>query len=437
MHPVATDFGIKSTSECSDPPPGGDVGGGFLHDCLPFAVASTVTVAIATFNLISDWLAYRAILRLDIPAHARAVYNRTCAADTTSLDLHCNVQILPDVYFAFCVAASFAYFLSLVRYGAAFRKKRKNFIDRMDGVPVKRPMWDRHGDEVMLLSMLVVEDLPISCVLLALQIAINCDFYLPLGGAIFVVSVAGTCASVAWKLMRVAWKARHARRRAPRVLSGALLVASLAVVALNLTLLTSSGRHNVPERFLNIDKIAIDRWIDTENIVFAHMDNMRTEPSDGWSRQHDACRDFPRVAAVKDILHSPDTVVVRHLACEQKHMSFRAYFHQRHQRTGRRGGSCVVVFHFLYSTRHRTIFYNYGYRFVRPNNEGACWPPRTDESAENDVTGDAKNSTIPAAEDSPFVDRLTFCPIRHPRASNICGFDIVLNLTLLPISLCL
>ena len=449
MHPVASDFGIKSTSECSDPPPGGDVGGGFLHDCLPFAVASTLTVAIATFNLISDWLAYRALLRLDIPAHARAFYNRTCVGDTTSLDLPCGVRQLPDLYFAFCVAASLAYCVSLARHGAAFRRQRKNFIDRMDGVPLKRPLWDRHGDEVMLLVTLVVEDLPVSCVLLALQVAISCDFYLPLGGAVFVLSVAGTCASVAWKLVRVAWKARHARRRAPRVASGALLVATLAVVALNLTLVTSGGRHGVPERLLDtrlFDKVAIDRWVDSHYVAFAHTVDAPTEPRDTWSRRHDACGDVISIVAVGDVLHTPNTVVERHLACDQQHMSFRSYFHRHHQKRARhRGDQCAVVFRFLYSTRRRTIYYNYGYRFGR-SPAAVCGPPRTDgldvsaeshEVDDNNVTGNTEVTTFsPADEDSPFVGRLVFCQSRHRWDSNVCSFDLVLDRTLLPVSLC-
>ena len=447
MHPIAAGFGIESTTDCSEPPPGGDVGGGFLHDCLPFAVASTVTVAIASFNLISDWLVYRALLRLDIPAHARFVCNRTCVPDATPADIPCGVRLIPDIYFAFCIAASLAYFLNLVLYGAAYRQQRKNFIDRMDGVPFKRPLWHRHGDDVMLLSTFVVQDLPISCLLFALQVAISCDFYLPVGGAVFLVSVVGTCASVAWKLAFVTWKAKHAHRRAPRIVTGCVLVASLGIIVLNLTLLSPTGSDAVPGRYLGtklFDKIAVDRWINTRNVVLAHP---RTGARDVWPPPRYACNDLPRIIQLKDIVQSPDTLVVKHLQCEQPRLSFRTYFHPQHQVARRDGDRCVVVFHFLYSTRRRVIFYNYGYRFVHANNERVCGPPRVDpvhassidpcessEGDDNNTTEDMVATESPDADDSPF--RLAFCPVRYTVAPNVCGFAVVSNRDLLPVSLC-
>ena len=69
---VATMLTSQRVHPPREPTYSGEVAAGYMKGCLPFAVGATVTVAIVSLDIITDWIMYKAVLDNNIPSAVKS-----------------------------------------------------------------------------------------------------------------------------------------------------------------------------------------------------------------------------------------------------------------------------------------------------------------------------------------------------------------------------
>ena len=248
------------------------VGAGFLSDFVPVAFASAVNVAVVGFDVVSDWLAYRAFAAL------LAADDHGAPSDHGANPLAVQ-RLLATAFFACCVVASVVNAAELARCCYVLSRRHRRFLNQRDGLPVKASARTRLAGEAMTTLQVLSEDLPLSAIILIFQARLGCSLVLPFDAAIFGVSLSACGLSVAWKTALVVWRAGCANLRdkfyssrpvtALRSVTLAILAGTSVVVVLN-AILFASDRYTLPSAALRsslFDKISMDEWVARDHIV--------------------------------------------------------------------------------------------------------------------------------------------------------------------------
>ena len=251
---------------------GGSFKAGLSKHCTSLTLYSLVTVAITTFDLTTDWLAFVSIRELRLDERLRENNDR--------IKLHSLYIALPQIFLAFCILASVIYAIDVIHYFYKFGTLRKKFYDKRDGVKSEDNLVEKFGGEACVLLLVIFEDLPVSLLILAILGLVSCHCILMLNTAVLYLCIVATVTSVLWKLIQVLWSSGcfgkryeyHSNRiiSAARIVSSVLLLSALGVNILNSVLIKPNAFiHHLPQSDHSLfDKVFIDQWIERDQVMF-------------------------------------------------------------------------------------------------------------------------------------------------------------------------
>ena len=365
--------------------PDGHPGDGFLSACLPFALGSTTTMATSALDLLSDWLAYRSFSDLDLPWRVQQL-GRHHATKDAIWGWDSLYKRLPDIFFYFMILATVVFLAEVVRFSYMFRARRNEFKEKRDGLPYKKSFIEKCGSEIFIILHVCMEDLPVSLVFLAVQVAVSCQVFLALRDKIYLLCMAVTCFSLCWKVLQIVWNAGCLGRRgeyhkgyklcALRIGTLILLTSTLGVATVNLLLFPASNSNFKGRSLANtvLDKVGIHHWSRSDHIVFMQGEQQQqpdynfTDNTTAVIANSELDSDSPffkyvNLIKVEDVLYNEGNWTFVSVSCAANSTMFD--FVQPHHKTKQLHSStdCKATFIFLYDSFQESIYYNYAYRY--------------------------------------------------------------------------
>lgn len=160
-----------------------------------------------------------------------------------------NRRYVTKVYASFCIASTVLTTFELVRCVVMCRRHRNMIKNDVDGLPPHKGgggglvLFDVFLPEFLLFFLLLVDDLPISGLILASQTSIGCDLTVSASGTALFVTMVSTAIASSWKLCVVLcrlWRRRYYGNGWHRnqVLLVIVRISSLLLVVLSLVLIT-------------------------------------------------------------------------------------------------------------------------------------------------------------------------------------------------------
>ena len=378
------------TSQRVYPPPqeptySGKVAAGYMRSCLPFAVGATVTVAIASLDIVTDWMMYKAILDNNIPDKVEEYTARRRNSDPEN-DIVWTLRgvyvRLPDLMQGFLILGSFAFCLYFWWLCFMLVEQRKKFKDKRDGLPHKKKVFERYGGELLLFVHLLCEDLPVSVVLLLAQISCSCTFFFNFDHVIYLIATCATAFSLTWKFAQVMWNFGCFNFRENYLCSNGLVILRIvsllficftwALTAINFVLLRAGKDgelfSHTTFRTSVFDKIGVDRYVQDQYVVFAQSGNFQyITVSNNWnvSKFHELNdRNVLTITPIEHIVDAMDDAYTISLPCRnsETNVTFSRFFKQSH-RDNIGQLNCSVIFRFRLQSLAKEIHYDARYTF--------------------------------------------------------------------------
>ena len=182
-----------------EPTYSGEVAAGYMKSCLPFAIGATVTVAVVSLDIVTDWIMYKAVLDNNIPSAVKSYTASHKPGDAAENDIVWtlrNVYIrLPGLMQGLLILGSFVFCLYFWWLCFMLVEQRKKFKDKRDGVPRKKTIYERYGGEVLIFLHVLCEDLPVSVILLLAQMSCSCTFFFNFDHVIYLIATCTTAFS--------------------------------------------------------------------------------------------------------------------------------------------------------------------------------------------------------------------------------------------------
>lgn len=450
--------------QVSDPTPqsypDGHLGEGFAAACLPFALGSTVTMAASALDLLSDWLAYRTFKNIDLPWRVEQLSrnNETKDALWGWDNLY---KRLPDIFFYFMILATVVFLTEVVRFSYMFNSQRKQFKEKRDGLPYKKSFVEKCGGELVIVLHVFFEDLPVSLILLAVQVAISCQMFLPFQNQIYLLCIGSTCFSLCWKVLQVVWNAGCLGQReeyhrgcaifALRCATLVLLASTLCISTLNLLIFPAVSNNFKGHSLSNslLDKIGIYHWTRNDYIVFAQGESRPDyNGTSGRDVQLDTDSSYyvdRNLARIEDVVYNEGNYTQVSIPCDNATLF--DFIQPAHKQL--KDKDCRAVFAFLYDSFQETIFYNYGYTAPEIDDRCSVGTFRDDMPlADADLTqewkasrtSDSVSPTASVAEDLTSLDGRNISHTISMSSTTSkrwvkCSFHLVLNQSI-PLNLC-
>ncbi len=363
---------------------GRGVAAGFWGDCLMFTVGATITIAIATLDIISDWLMYKTFLNIDLPGKVEQVTSRSNQNVSDDLvwrldDFYLN---MPTILEGILILASINYCAYFIWFCYMFKAERHHLKNKWDGLPFKGTLMEKYGSEIFLCLHVLFEDFPVAGLLFAVQIAVSCQVLFHLDNAIYLLALSVTLISILWKFVCLIWNCGCFGQRDEyhtgcavsilRCLSLLFIVCAFIFSVWNIILLrghTGSRYHGNTLRNFIMDKIGVDRWTENDKIIITqseHLDDL-IHTLQNQERMH---KYVINVVPLKQILQQNGDRINFKIPCQSPtgNSSLTSFFQPQHQ-TGTLYSNCTSVFTFVASTETMEIQYDYAYYFYNENKE--------------------------------------------------------------------
>ena len=348
-----------------------NVAAGFWGDCLRFAVGATITIAIVTLDFITDWLMYRNIQELDIP---KLIDDIKGPQNGTSKEVVLRYkefyELLPLIFFGVCIAAAVSYAMYFLWYCYMFRAERNYLKDKWDGVTRKGYFCHKYGGEVVLFVHVLLQDLLISGLLFAVQVAVSCHFQVALDHVIYELALGTTLLSIAWKFSQLIWNSGCLGQReeyesgaAVNVLRCATLLVLVCASSLAIwnAILLVGWKYNdyIGPSVQNtiMDKIEVDRWRHQDGIALVYFDPMTGE----------ATPVIMDVIPMDYVMHHHNQTLYATRPCISGQVNLTTFLESPHQT--READNCTVTFEFIPILTQGYILYDYVYSFT---SDGTC-----------------------------------------------------------------
>ncbi|ELT96645.1 hypothetical protein CAPTEDRAFT_187380 [Capitella teleta] len=333
----------------------------FRHGFVPFCVMSTLTVAILTFDLISDWLAWRSLN--DFQLSELSPQHEPHFSGLRPVFTHFSV-----IYLSFCVVASAFALVELCRVLRLLVLQKRKLKESLDGVAYKRTSFDKHSGDIMLPLLVLAEDLPLSFLILALQLVTQCPVILPLPSHMILTSVCSSCLSLIWKIGQVIWRSGCCGQRTEfacswsvSVLRAFSLLASLSALALTLlNLLLLTRPSFLPSNYGRLMRsVSYARWMQQDELSLVVRDC------------DDAIEGRVRMAQLELAVSPFDRSFIH--PCDNTTLPF--ITHPAFNDSS--STQCQVLLQTSFSILHQVLFYDFSYRFF---NSDVChvgfFPPQ-------------------------------------------------------------
>ena len=357
-----------------------NVAAGFWGSCLSFAVGATLTVTIVSLDLLTDWLLYRSLLQLHIPDLVHDMYR---TSNGTSGEVAVRLQPffseVPLVFLVACSVAAFICGLYLIWFCYMFRVERNFLKDKYDGVTRKGCFCHKYGGEIFLFLHALLEDLLMSGLFFAVQVAVSCRFQLALGSVVYELAVATTLLSLGWKFGQLLWHLGCVGQReeyhsglavaALRCCTLLVLVLAFSMAVWN-TILLVGWKYNDyrgPNTYNTImDKIPVDRWKRADGIALLYIDSA-TPLSQAWL-SGDINPTIVDIMSFDELLSYGNHSVYASRPCVSDAANFTAFMDTTHQTTT--PANCSIVFEFVPLLAQGTILFDYMYSYT--TDTGQC-----------------------------------------------------------------
>lgn len=360
----------------------GDVAGGYMRSCLPFAVGATVTVVVVSLDIVTDWIMHHAIVDIGIPDKVREyTANRNRDGDDENeiiWTLRDVYERLPNIMLGFLILSSMVFCLYFWWLCYMFVEQRKKFKDKRDGVPRKQKACERYGGEILILLHVLCEDLPVSVILLLAQISCSCTFLLDFDHVIYLIATCTTAVSLSWKFVQVIWNFGCFNFRENYLCSNGLVTLrtisllfisfTWSLTAINFVLL-SAGKNgelfsHSTFRMSVFDKIGVDRYVQSHYIVFTQSSNFKhiavsnsfnAEKLSGLNDTH-----LLTITPVKAVVDAIDSTYTVSLPCQtaQTNITFTPYLKELHREEYSGLRNCSVIFRFRLQSLSNEIHYD-------------------------------------------------------------------------------
>ena len=371
-----------------EPTYSGEVAAGYMKGCLPFAVGATVTVAIASLDIITDWIMYKAVLNNNIPSAVKSYTASNKPGDAAENDI---VWTLRDVYIrlpglmqGFLILGSFVFCLYFWWLCFMFVEQRKKFKDKRDGVPRKKKIYERYGGEVLILLHVLCEDLPVSVILLLAQMSCSCTFFFNFDHVIYLIATCTTAFSLTWKFAQVMWNFGCFNFRDSYLCSHGLVILRIvsllfisftwALTAINFVLLRAGKNgelfsHTTFDTSV-FDKIGVDRYIYNQEVIFAQSVNFQyiTVSNDWELGKSNEVKDVAHMLTITPLVPIVDAIDSTHtvaLPCgnSANNVTFNRFFKHSHREETNSQRNCSVIFRFHLKSFSKEIHYDARYLF--------------------------------------------------------------------------
>ena len=351
----------------------GDVAAGFWGDCLPFTITATLTVAITTLDIITDWIMYRAFMGMAFAERVQAAvkvpwYNETQNVIWLYREVYVQIPLLLQI---FCIVGLVVYVFYFLWMCWMFTTERKKFKDKRDGVPHKGTFVENYGGDFFILLHICLHDLPVAAILFAVQVAISCRFLILVNHVIYFIATVVTLVSLVWNILQVFYNGGCLGLREEflstkltwvlRSVSVVMAMMAITVASLNVILLTGWQTQIVKGSFLGsevINKVAVDQWMEEGKIIFW----VNTSSELPLSYTNSSSYNLIEVVTLKRVFASGEHGLSVELPCEGDMYSLLPFLQQTHTYNADIF-NCTAIFRFLASRQEPVINFDYLYMF--------------------------------------------------------------------------
>ena len=234
-----------------------------------------------TLELIADWFMYKTLHHLHIQQKVLSVNESTHAHIFVwaSRDIYIR---LTDVLLCVCIISSGLLLLRLPWFYYMYFRSLAHFLFNRDGLPHKQTMLEQHGPEILIVSGVICQTIPVSIILFLALILIRCNFYLNFNHVTFVWCMGMSLVAVTWRLLELVLGVIHKSHDfrggilcCSRVLICAFLFLSASMTSLNLVVLIGHTTYIMDNLQLNVmtEKNQIDSFISNHRIAIVNRDN--------------------------------------------------------------------------------------------------------------------------------------------------------------------